>query len=236
MKHVTRVLLAIPMLMTLLWLRFLPEQVPMHYNVHSEIDRWGSKWELLLLPGILLVMGLVTELAASAMERRAKAERDGRQSAYRQSNAKVARVIILSIALLFTGIQFALLLGAAKATRGETDQAPELLMRVVPAGIGLFMMAMGNVMPKTRRNSAMGFRCGWTQYNETTWRQGNRFAGMASMITGLAMIPGGLLLPASWSVAVTLVPLLIMTLICLVYAHRVWRQVSAREPADESGS
>ena len=236
MKHVTRVLLAIPMLMTLLWLRFLPEQVPMHYNVHSEIDRWGSKWELLLLPGILLVIGLVTELAASAMERRSKTEGDGQQEAYRQSNAKVARVVILSIALLFTGIQFALLLGAAKATRGETDRAPELLMRVVPVSIGLFMMAMGNVMPKTRRNSAMGFRCGWTQYNETTWRRGNRFAGIASIVAGLVTLLGGLLLPASWSVGVTMVPTLLMTLICLVYAHRVWRQVSAREPADGSAS
>ncbi|MBR6376298.1 MAG: DUF1648 domain-containing protein [Oscillospiraceae bacterium] len=236
MKHVTRVLLALPMLMTLLWLRFLPDQVPMHYNLQGQADRLGPKWELLLLPGILLGMGLVTELAASAMERRSKTGEDGQQEAYRQSNAKVARVIILSIALLFTGIQFALLLGAAKATRGETDQAPELLMRVVPVSIGLFMMAMGNVMPKTRRNSAVGFRCGWTQYNETTWRRGNRFAGMASIAAGLVMILGGLLLPVSWSVAVTLVPLPVMTVVCLVYAHRVWRQVSAREPADKSGS
>ncbi len=236
MKHLTRILLVFPTLMTLLWLRFLPEQVPMHYNLQAEIDRWGPKWELLLLPGILLGMGLVTELAASAMERRGKSGGDGQQEAYRQSNVKVVRVIILSIALLFTGIQFALLLGAAKASRGETDQAPELLMRVVPVGVGLLMIVMGNVMPKTRRNSAVGFRCGWTQYNETTWRRGNRFAGMASIAAGLVMLLGGLLLPASWSVAVTLVPLPVMTVVCLIYAHRVWRQVSAQEPADGSVS
>ena len=236
MKHLTRILLVFPTLMTLLWLRFLPEQVPMHYNLQAEIDRWGPKWELLLLPGILLGMGLVTELAASAMERRGKTGGDGQQEAYRQSNVKVVRVICLSIALLFTGIQFALLLGAAKASRGETDQAPELLMRVVPVGVGLLMIVLGNVMPKTRRNSAVGFRCGWTQYNETTWRRGNRFAGMASIAAGLVMLLGGLLLPVSWSVAVTLVPLPVMTVVCLIYAHRVWRQVSAQEPADESVS
>ena len=109
-------------------------------------------------------------------------------------------------------------------------------MRVVPVGVGLLMIVMGNVMPKTRRNSAVGFRCGWTQYNETTWRRGNRFAGMASIAAGLVMLLGGLLLPVSWSVAVTLVPLPVMTVVCLIYAHRVWRQVSAQEPADESGS
>ncbi|MFN2746407.1 MULTISPECIES: DUF1648 domain-containing protein [Bacillus] len=30
----------------------LPEQVPVHYNALGDIDRWGSKWELLILPGI----------------------------------------------------------------------------------------------------------------------------------------------------------------------------------------
>ena len=28
----------------------LPEQIPGHYNGAGEIDRWGDKWELLLLP------------------------------------------------------------------------------------------------------------------------------------------------------------------------------------------
>ena len=30
----------------------LPDQVPAHYNGAGEIDRWGSKWELILLPTI----------------------------------------------------------------------------------------------------------------------------------------------------------------------------------------
>lgn len=30
----------------------LPREVPGHYNALGEVDRWGSKWELLVLPGI----------------------------------------------------------------------------------------------------------------------------------------------------------------------------------------
>ncbi|MDF2859368.1 MAG: hypothetical protein K0Q87_5219 [Neobacillus sp.] len=30
----------------------LPEEVPGHYNALGEVDRWGSKWELLILPGM----------------------------------------------------------------------------------------------------------------------------------------------------------------------------------------
>ena len=35
----------------IIWGR-LPEEVPAHYNAYGAVDRWGSKWELLLLPGI----------------------------------------------------------------------------------------------------------------------------------------------------------------------------------------
>ncbi|CAG9610509.1 hypothetical protein NEOCIP111885_04284 [Pseudoneobacillus rhizosphaerae] len=32
-----------------IWNR-LPKDVPAHYNALGEVDRWGSKWELLILP------------------------------------------------------------------------------------------------------------------------------------------------------------------------------------------
>ncbi|MED0973500.1 DUF1648 domain-containing protein [Bacillus paramycoides] len=35
----------------IIW-RNLPEQVPGHYNAAGVVDRWGTKWELLILPGI----------------------------------------------------------------------------------------------------------------------------------------------------------------------------------------
>ncbi|WP_062353559.1 DUF1648 domain-containing protein [Bacillus kwashiorkori] len=34
----------------------LPDKVPAHYNFIGEIDRWGSKWELILSPSISLFM------------------------------------------------------------------------------------------------------------------------------------------------------------------------------------
>lgn len=36
----------------------LPVQVPAHYNAAGEIDRWGSKWELLIFPIIGGFIGL----------------------------------------------------------------------------------------------------------------------------------------------------------------------------------
>lgn len=36
----------------------LPDQVPGHYNAIGEVDRWGSKWELITLP--IVSAGLAT--------------------------------------------------------------------------------------------------------------------------------------------------------------------------------
>lgn len=41
----------------------LPDKVPAHFNGAGEVDRWGSKWELLILPGIgALLFGLMQAL------------------------------------------------------------------------------------------------------------------------------------------------------------------------------
>lgn len=34
----------------------LPGEVPAHYNGAGEVDRWGSKWEMIILPVISLMM------------------------------------------------------------------------------------------------------------------------------------------------------------------------------------
>nr|WP_225990676.1 DUF1648 domain-containing protein [Bacillus luti] len=48
----------------IIWGR-LPAEVPAHYNAYGAVDRWGSKWELLLLPGI----GLFILLLMQALEK-----------------------------------------------------------------------------------------------------------------------------------------------------------------------
>jgi len=40
----------------------LPSEVPAHYNAAGDVDRWGSKWELVILPGIGLFLLLFLNL------------------------------------------------------------------------------------------------------------------------------------------------------------------------------
>mgnify|MGYP000992671637 FL=1 len=36
------------------------EIIPLHINIHGEVDNYGSKWELLILPAIALLIYLLT--------------------------------------------------------------------------------------------------------------------------------------------------------------------------------
>lgn len=40
----------------------LPQEVPAHYNALGEVDRWGSKWELIILPMIGSFLGLMMQV------------------------------------------------------------------------------------------------------------------------------------------------------------------------------
>lgn len=47
------------------WLAFggkLPEKVPGHYDASGKVDRWGSKWELLILPGVGAILALLMQV------------------------------------------------------------------------------------------------------------------------------------------------------------------------------
>lgn len=37
---------------------FLPDTIPAHYGASGQVDRWGSKYESFILPGIVLPFGL----------------------------------------------------------------------------------------------------------------------------------------------------------------------------------
>ena len=41
---------------TLFALSIMPDTVPVHFDIHGVVDRWGSKYEMLIMPGCMLAM------------------------------------------------------------------------------------------------------------------------------------------------------------------------------------
>ena len=52
MKRIMWAISVISLAGTAVVLQFMPEKVPMHYDLAGNIDRWGSKYENLIFPGL----------------------------------------------------------------------------------------------------------------------------------------------------------------------------------------
>lgn len=69
LKLTANVLVALGFLFALAAIAFLPDKVPMHFNAVGEVDRYGSRFEVLLLAGFVLLARLMmvglTKLAIS---------------------------------------------------------------------------------------------------------------------------------------------------------------------------
>ena len=88
----------LPLAMTLAALPYLPQQIPAHYGFGGQVDRWGSKYEALILPVIVIVFGLAMRWVA----RRAARQQQG------GGNEKVCLLVGALSLLLFA---FSTLLG-----------------------------------------------------------------------------------------------------------------------------
>lgn len=216
----------IPLIMTLIWLQFLPERVPVHYSLSGAVDSWGSKWFYLLLPAVVLATVLAYPLIARSLTR--KTDADEKSQAHGAANVKVVQYVMLATILLFTVLQAVLLCSAGRAASGEARSALPLT-RIVVICLGVMLIVLGNVMPKAKRNSAVGFRCGWTMFNDVTWQKSNRFSGAAMILAGLGCAVAAALAPEAWAIPILFIALTAAVAASLVYARRVYREETGKE-------
>ncbi|MFN4008456.1 MAG: SdpI family protein [Pannonibacter sp.] len=158
--------------LTLAGFLLLPAEasLPVHFDLTGQADSYlGRDIALLLLPAISLIL----TLGAMALTRYAPAE------AVRAGRAAMA-VAVVGMIWLFALCQTIILSAGA----GLEVNVP----RLICVALGLFLMLLGNVLPKTQPNPYAGLRLPTTLRDPVAWRQANRFAGMAFATGGAALI------------------------------------------------
>lgn len=63
------ILLLSPIIVTGISLFFMPESIPLHFDASGHIDRYGSKYELLILPTINLAYGVAFYLLSKTSKK-----------------------------------------------------------------------------------------------------------------------------------------------------------------------
>jgi len=222
MKKIMWAISCISLIVTAIVLQFMPESVPMHYDMVGNIDRWGSKYENLIFPIIILFISLFLTLIMGYFDKKALKATDEKESAGAKSNTKVLSIVGVSMAAMFTVIQGFILY--VSAVSGATEQAVDI-GKVFVILMGVIFIVLGNFMTKTRINGTLGVRVNWSMYNDNTWRKSNRFGAFAIMIAGVLTIILAVFMKNSFGATMGALGLVIMaTIVTIIYAHKVYIQ------------
>ena len=229
MKQLARMIAAFCLFVTLLVLRELPAEIPVHFDFVGNITRWGSKYELLILPVILLSVSFGSRFLLLHFHRDAEQAESDKEKQAAAANAKVLGMVILSQTVILSCIQGLLLYNTVLALRRESflsTVAGEKLMTVL---CGALLLMLGDILPKCRRNGMVGFRLSWTKYNDLTWQKSNRFAGMMLVAAGALGIISIFFAPKGYGMFLLSIYIMAAIVISTVRAWQVYREEKAKE-------
>ena len=211
----TWVLVVMHLLIVLIMLPVLPAEVPMHFGFGGNITRFGSKYEMLILPALTIIMGLTFPL----MER-SVIKHDGEKGV---RNAKVLYWTNNTITLIFMTLTIMIAYLSYTESTGIDDGIGA--MRIVAVCIGISCIVIGNLLPKCKQNALIGIRTKWTLSSETSWYKTHRLGGKAMVIYGVLIVLLNLIiLDGSVSLLVTAGGLLIVMIPLIIYSHYVYKK------------
>ena len=199
----------------------------MHFDINGAVDRYGSKYEMLLLPAVLVLLNVLAELGLLRVRINGR-DRESRSAMSDSENAKIATITTTAISFVIMVMNFALIY-IAHSSAENLGSLPFDFTGLSAVALGIVFVVMGNYMPKTKRNSLIGMRTVWSMYNDVTWQKSNRFAAYALVFAGIVTALSGLIFGGMLSLVVLLGSLVIVSVVITVYSYRVYRKEKNNE-------
>ncbi len=223
MKIIKWILALLTLLFTIIMLFIFPDTIPVHFDINGIADRWGSKYELLIMPLMSLLCLVMFECISKFYTNKLKNDITDKEKSEIRSNINVLNISIWTMLLVLLVMNVFFLYTAYIQVYPDKNLPEFDVMRAVCITMGITFIIMGNYMPKTRRNSTIGFRFPWTFYNDTTWNKSNRFASYVMMVAGVVSIIGAFFIKGIFATIVMLGSILISIPIITIYAYIVYR-------------
>ncbi len=225
-------ILIVTLIGTLMALSAMPDTVPVHFDFHGIADRWGSKYELLVMPGCMLAMLAFWIGIEIFYKKKINTSENEKDVAEAKANMKVMDVISVITSLMFAVINFITLYASYSQLDGVSASDLDVL-KILTIVMGISFVLMGNFTPKAKNNRSVGFRLPWTRYNDVTWQKSNRFAGIAMVISGIVITIGGIIFSGKVAMIIMLVSLCVALPILTIYAYTVYSKETKKNNDQE---
>ena len=199
-------------LLALAW-SHLPQEVPLHWGLDGQVDRWGSPISLWWLCAV----GPVTALLFQLLPRL-----DPKRENYEKFQGKYETAALLLQLLMVV---------AMGATLSESLWPGRLnVYRVICMAVGGMFLLLGNLMGKVKTNWFFGFRTPWALADPDVWTKTQRLGGWVFFLSGGLLVLLALLAPPALTLGMFLAVLL--GGVGLTY-YKSWRWF--REKEDRTG-
>lgn len=184
----------------------LPDRVPTHWNMAGEVDDWSGRMSgAWMIPIVLVAMWALLRLLPAI---------DPRGSNYVKFGGAF-EAIIVSVMLFMLGVHVIIL----RAGLGY----PVAAERVMPVGVGILLVVIGNLLPRARPNWFVGIRTPWTLSSDRVWEKTHRVGGRLFVIGGILIAAAGLL-ASDWMHWVLGVVIATCSIVVVVYSYVEWRR------------
>ncbi|HET9777168.1 MAG TPA: SdpI family protein [Gemmatimonadaceae bacterium] len=184
----------------------LPDRVPTHWNAAGQPNGYSARfWGAWLIPLFLIGMWAIMWILPAI---------DPRGANYAKFQPAFEAIIIALMLFLA-----ALHIIALRAALGH----PAHMERIVPLGVGILLVVIGNLLPRARPNWFVGIRTPWTLSSDRVWEKTHRLGGKLFVAGGLIIIIAGILV-SQWAHIVLIVVMLAITLGVMVYSYLEWKR------------
>jgi len=200
------ILILISMIVTFFIYSSLPEKIPMHWNIKGEINSYGGKsfvWFTALLPLVIyLLMIYVPEI-------------DPKRESYKKH--KKAYEILMNILVPFFIVVHWITIFSALGHQISVG-------RIIPIGVGILFIVIGNYMGQIRPNYTFGIKIPWTLADETVWKKTHRVGSFAFILSGLIFIIAGIInKPFSFILAIS--SIFVALIYTSVYSYLEYKKI-----------
>jgi uncharacterized membrane protein len=184
----------------------LPQEVPIHYNVKGEIDRYGDKSELIMIPILLPLLIYVLLLVVPYIDPKKQIQKMGNK----YHSLKLVLTLITSVLALFI----------IHSTKAESLANPSFIFLI----LGVMYLILGNYFKTIKAYYFIGIRTPWTLESEYVWKETHKLGGKVWFVGGILAIISSLLLSVETNIKVFLTITIIIALIPIIYSYLLFKK------------
>ena len=190
----------------------LPPTVATHWSLNGTPDGYSSRpWALAIIPVTLVIMTVIFNVLPK-IDPRHENYAKFLSSYWLIANAVIVFLLVAHGLIIAAGLGFAI----------KID-------RLMPLGIGLLFVFLGNFLTRVEPNWFVGIRTPWTLSSDTVWRRTHRTGGWVFVIGGLVLASTALL-PRSAFLPLLIATIVIMPAIPIVQSYVLWKREQHDRP------